>query len=76
MSRVFWLDLLERSVWTFLQAFAALIVTVQVVDLKADFMDYLTAAAIAGGLAVLKGLVASRVGNETPQLGARTYDAP
>lgn len=55
--RAFYADLAERSAWTFVQAFAAVwLVT-------GDFDGTtLKAAAVAGAIAVVKGLAASQVG--------------
>lgn len=58
MSRKFLLDLTERAVSTFVQAFAAVIVAQQRLDSLA-----LKAAAAAGVLSVAKGLAARGVGD-------------
>jgi hypothetical protein len=57
MSRkTFYLDLAERSVWTFVQAFAAVWLVTQNFD-----MTNLKVAAAAGGVAVLKALVVNKL---------------
>lgn len=56
--RIFYIDLLERMAWTFVQAFAAEWI------LTGDFGgDALKLGAIAGGLAVAKALIATQVGD-------------
>jgi len=63
-SKAFLLDLAERSVWTFLQTTGALLfVDGATESVDADFLTKLKVAAIAGLLAVGKGILASRVGN-------------
>lgn len=54
----FYYDLLERSLWTFIQAFAGIVV---VSDADMWSADAVKAAALAGGIAVIKGLVVSRL---------------
>lgn len=58
-------DLVERSVWTFVQAFAAywIAVAADVVDAGYSWQDGLRLAAIAGGIAVAKAVVAFQFGN-------------
>lgn len=58
MNRVLLLDIVERCAWTFAQAFLAVFAVTDVSSARA--------AAVAGAaavLAVLKGVVASRVGD-------------
>lgn len=63
MSKKFWLDLLERSGWTFIQAAGG------VATAAGGFsVDVWKAALYAGAYAVLKGLVGSRIGKKTPAL--------
>jgi len=58
-SKAFLLDVLERSLSTFVQTFAAVLV------IKGDFtLLSLEAAAVAAGLAVLKGIAATQFGNK------------
>lgn len=52
----FYLDLLERVVWTFVQGFAAVWVLTGEFDMFA-----LKAGAIAGGMAVGKSLIANKL---------------
>ncbi len=61
MKKAFYLDLLERSVWTFVQAFAAFWITDGVLDLGMALDELAIAAAVAGGLAVAKGLASTRL---------------
>ena len=55
-------DIVERSAWTFVQAFAAAWLVFDR-ELALD-NDTLKTALIAGAIAVAKGIVASRIGNE------------
>ena len=57
MSRKVLLDITERAGWTFAQAFIALLITH-----KADWPTQY-AAAIALGLSVLKGFIATKIGD-------------
>jgi hypothetical protein len=64
MTKRFWIDMLERAIWTFIQAFLA--VWVMFFDANADqFFNAETAKAalVAGAVAVAKALMASRIGN-------------
>jgi hypothetical protein len=54
-----WVDLLDRVLWTFVQAFAATLIVLGFNNWK----DSLGAAAIAGAAAALKTVVAQNVGN-------------
>jgi hypothetical protein len=54
-----WLDLLDRVLWTFVQAFAATLIVLGFDSWK----DSLGAAAIAGALAALKVVAAQNVGD-------------
>lgn len=56
-SKKFYLDLLERAVWTFAQGGAAVVIAQQAFNSLA-----LKAALIAGGLAVVKAFVAGQFG--------------
>jgi len=58
MRREFVVDVAERAISTFVQAFAAVIVARGTVDLLA-----LKAAGVAGALSVAKGFAARNVGN-------------
>lgn len=57
-TKKFLLDLTERSLWTFVQAFAGFLVATK--DLSTTT---LVAAASAAGIAVVKCLAASKVGD-------------
>ena len=58
-TKTFLLDMLERTLWTFAQASAAVLIVEQ------DWTpDVLKVAVTAGAIAVLKAIVASRIGNE------------
>lgn len=60
----FYLDLLERSIWTFVEVFAmTLTVDSASSDLHVSLSTKLVMAATAGGYAVLKALGASRIGS-------------
>lgn len=62
------LDILERTFWTFVQAAAAVLIVEQ------DWtLDIVKIAVTAGLIAVLKGIVASRFGEED---SAATLPAP
>lgn len=55
----FYFDLIERTVWTFIQALVGTWLA-----LGADLnLDVLKAAAIAAGLAVVKGVAATQIGS-------------
>jgi hypothetical protein len=58
------LDLLERSAWTFVQAFVAVLVASGIFDTGGDFEAW-KAAAIAALLAAVKAVVAQQFGNGT-----------
>lgn len=55
----FYFDLIERSVWTFLQAGAAIMIVEQDWNISA-----LKVALVAGGIAVMKAIIATRVGGD------------
>lgn len=62
MGKKFYLDLLERTAWTFVQAFAAVWL---VFDRDVAFdVENLQSAAIAAGIAAVKGLAASFIGDK------------
>jgi hypothetical protein len=58
VKKVYYLDLLERVFWTFLQGFCAFWIITGEVD-----SDTLLAGVVAGGLAVAKGVVAKAFGS-------------
>lgn len=55
-------DLAERSVWTFLQAFAGVWAALELTG-DVDWQATVYAALIAGGIAVAKGVVAFQTGS-------------
>lgn len=66
MSRkAFYFDLLERSAWTWIQAFAAQLIAsgIEISDAITNMSigDKALVAAVAGGVAVLKSLVANQL---------------
>lgn len=63
-SKQFLGDLAERVIWTFVQAAGALVIVQGSFDL-----EVLKLGLTAGGLAVVKCVVASRVGEEDARLG-------
>ena len=70
------IDAAERIVWTFAQAFLAVLVASPVFDnLGLDWEAALKIAAFAGLAAVAKNLLAiAATHNSTPQLGVNTYE--
>lgn len=58
-------DLAERCIWTFIQAFAAywIAAAANIVQPEFEWVDGLKLAAIAGGIAVAKAVVAFQFGN-------------
>lgn len=78
MGKQFYFDLAERSLWTFVQAAAAVWLVTQSLDREALYV-----ALVAGLVAVAKGLIAAQFGNgsastlpqslepKPPQFGAR-----
>lgn len=64
MTKRFFIDVLERSIWTFIQTFLG--VWVAFFDANTDGFfngETLKAAVVAAVVAVAKGLIASRIGN-------------
>lgn len=69
MSRkVFYLDLLERVLWTFVQGFVAFWIITGEVD-----ADTLTGGLIAGGLSAAKAFLATQIGDRN---SAATLPSP
>jgi Putative lactococcus lactis phage r1t holin len=70
------LDAAERVVWTFVQAFLAVLVASPVFDnLGLDWESALKIALFAGLASVAKSLLAIAIShNSTPQLGVTTYN--
>ena len=60
----FYADLLERSAWTFVQAFLAAFFVDGFASVGLDLGDKFKIAAAAGGIAVAKCLLATQVGAE------------
>jgi hypothetical protein len=65
MTKTQLLDLLERSLWTFAQAFVAVFIASGVLDAPALDGAAIKAAAIAAALAALKAVIAQQFGNGT-----------
>ena len=63
MNKAYILDILERSAWTFIQAAAG--VAIVAGGFGAEVWK---AAAVAGGLAICKAIVAGQVGKKTAAL--------
>lgn len=59
-------DLTERSVWTFAQAFCGFWVAAEldIISPEFDWLNALKLAAVSGGLAVAKAVVAFKFGHE------------
>lgn len=66
--KIFYLDLLERLVWTFIQGFVAFWVMTGEVD-----RDTLIAGVIAGAISVAKSLLATQIGDKN---SAATLPSP
>jgi len=62
MTKTQLLDLIERSAWTFMQAFVAVLVASGIFDTGGDFEAW-KAAAIAAVLAAVKAVVAQQFGD-------------
>ena len=62
-TREFWKDAAERSLWTFIQAFGGFLFASQVLD-ESNWQSVLVGALVAGGLAVVKALAATKFGNK------------
>ena len=58
MSKRWYLDMAERAVWTFAQAAAAILIVQQSWNI-----DVLKVAVTAGGIAILKAILATRIGD-------------
>lgn len=59
----FYFDLLERAIWTFVQAFSAVLIAsgIDLAATDASLGEKATMAAIAGGIAVLKSLAVNKL---------------
>lgn len=72
----FWRDALERAIATFAQTIIAL-AGVNISDaISLDWVAILIAGLIAAGLSILKGLAASKLGNQTNPSLTQKYDYP
>lgn len=65
MTKAQWLDLLERSAWTFAQTFVGVILATGLLDAGSTDLEAWKAAAIAAAIAGVKAVIATRFGNGT-----------
>jgi hypothetical protein len=65
MTKAQWLDLLERSAWTFVQTFLGVILAAGLLDSASFDLEAWKAAAIAAVIAGVKAIVAQQFGNGT-----------
>lgn len=73
----FWLDLVLRTVRTYVAAFVAYLLALPVLDLSYSTLAAASAAALPAVLAVVKGAVASRIGEpDSAALLPAKYDPP
>lgn len=63
MSKSLLLDILERVVWTFIQAFSAVMTGAQVFSWDVPLWQQAAASGLASVFATLKGFAASRLTN-------------
>jgi hypothetical protein len=63
MTKKLFLDLVERAVWTFLQAGLGVFVLADSFDANLDNAEKAAMAGLAAVIALVKGVVASRVGD-------------
>lgn len=61
MNKKLAIDILERTVWTYIQAFLGMLLAQSVLDVST--LKLAAVAAIPAALAVVKGFAASRVGD-------------
>lgn len=61
MSRKLLLDILERTLWTYVQAFLGMLLASSVLDVST--LKLAAVAALPAALAVVKGFAASRIGD-------------
>lgn len=71
MTKVLLLDLAERALWTFAQAFASFFVVTDLGTAKVA-----AAAGVASVLALVKGFAASRLGDKTASTVPPSLKAP
>lgn len=73
----FWIDLIYRVARTYVVGFIGLLVAVPVFHLDYAILQAAATGAIPAALAVIKGAIASRVGEQgTPALIPAKYDVP
>lgn len=80
-TTAFWKDLVERLVWTFVEAFLGVVIAVQVADLDVAVLESAAAAGVAAVLSALKSVAAAQIKKaggktepeRTAQLGTTTY---
>ena len=73
----FWLDLVLRTVRTYVAAFVAYLLALPILDLSYSTLAAASAAALPAVLAVVKGAVASRIGeHDSAALLPAKYDPP
>lgn len=65
MTKAQFIDLLERSAWTFFQTFVGVFIATGVLDSTSLDTVALKAAAIAAGIAAVKAVIAQQFGNGT-----------
>ncbi len=71
-------DILERVVWTAIQAFSGSLLASPLFEgLGLDWKDALKVAAVAAGASILKNIVALNIGGNSPQaMPGGTYEYP
>lgn len=65
MTQDKWIDLLERTFWTFIQAFVGVFIATGVLDGDSLDATALKAAAIAAAIAAVKAVIAQQFGTGT-----------
>lgn len=72
-TKQFWKDTIERVLWTFIQAFAATLISDNVLSsVELSFEHKLEIAAIAGLVAIGKAVAAGTIGPTPPAGASRT----
>ena len=77
----FWKDLAERLLWTFVETFVGVLLTVQIADVDMATAKAALAAALAAVLSALKSVAAGQLkksggkgtDEQTASLGAKSY---
>ncbi len=73
----FWLDLALRTIRTYVAAFVAFLLALPILDLSYSTLAAASAAALPAVLAVVKGAVASKIGEpDSAALLPERYDPP